>query len=104
MSVLQDFRQTRMRRDARRRGGLGDAGAAMVRAFEQAKLLRTAADRCLPRSIALAGCLAAVDDPCHVILGVTSPPFGAHCWVQKGDVVLNDSHEEVQRYTPILVV
>lgn len=76
----------------------------MVRAFEYARLLRTAADRCLARSIALAGCLAAIGDRCHVVLGVTCPPFSAHCWAQQGDTVLNDTLEEVQRYTPILVV
>ncbi|HCY01912.1 MAG TPA: lasso peptide biosynthesis B2 protein, partial [Erythrobacter sp.] len=33
-----------------------------------------------------------------------SDPFGAHCWVQHGEAVLNDTAEEVLRYTPILVV
>lgn len=103
LSVLQDLRRTRMRCDAPHEE-LSEGGKAVVRAFEHARLLRSAADRCLARSVALAGCLAASGDECHVVLGVTSPPFSAHCWAQKGDLVLNDSLEEVQRYTPILVV
>lgn len=76
----------------------------MVRAFEQARLLRSTADRCLPRSIALALCLTAKQCRVHVVLGVKLAPFSAHCWVQDGGAVLNDSLEEVQRYSPILVV
>jgi hypothetical protein len=103
LSVLLDLRRANSRR-AHEEGPLSDDGAAMVRAFENARLLRTAADRCLGRSIALAGCLAASADSCMVVLGVTLAPFTAHCWAQKGDVVLNDTLEEVLRYTPILVV
>jgi len=36
--------------------------------------------------------------------GVQSEPFAAHCWVQAEDVVLNDTVERVQPYTPILSV
>ncbi|MBD3774932.1 MAG: lasso peptide biosynthesis B2 protein [Rhodobacteraceae bacterium] len=80
------------------------AQARMVRAFEYARLLRTAADRCLPRSLALALCLAARDVPAHVVIGVKLAPFAAHCWVQRGDMVLGDTAEEALRYTPILVL
>lgn len=103
LPVLQDLRRARTRCEAPNEE-LSEAGSVMVRAFEQARLLRSAADRCLARSIALAGCLTAGHDACHVVLGVTSLPFSAHCWAQKGEVVLNDTFEEVQRYTPILVV
>ena len=81
-----------------------DDAALTVRAFEHAKVLRTAADRCLPRSIALALCLARRRASAHVVLGVKLAPFAAHCWVQCGAEVLNDSLEEVQRYSPILVL
>lgn len=83
---------------------LGNQGKHVERAFEQARLLRSAADRCLPRSIALALCLAARQRRVHVVLGVKLAPFAAHCWVQDGGAVLNDSLEEVQRYSPILIV
>ena len=83
---------------------ISEEGLNCIGAFEQARLLRTAADRCLSRSIALAACLAAHGDRTRIVLGVHSPPFAAHCWVQHGDTVLNDSVEEVLRYQPILVV
>lgn len=100
-SVLHELRQVVADRDC---VALGSMGAPVVRAFEQARLLRSAADRCLPRSIALALCLAARKCRVHVVLGVKLAPFAAHCWVQDGGAVLNDSLEEVQRYSPILVV
>lgn len=77
---------------------------ATVKAFEHAALLRSAVDRCLPRSIALAGLLARYGCRCEVVLGVKLRPFAAHCWVQAGQVVLNESVEEAARYTPILIL
>jgi hypothetical protein len=38
------------------------------------------------------------------VFGVQTKPFAAHCWVQQGDVVFNDTPEHVRRYTPILSV
>lgn len=35
---------------------------------------------------------------------VRTNPFGAHSWAQHEDEVLNDSVEEVLRFTPILIV
>ena len=102
LTVLQELRRARTRCQSPRTD-LSEQAQAMVRAFEQARLLRSAADRCLTRSIALAGCLAATGDECYAVLGVTALPFSAHCWAQQGDTVLNDSFEEVLRYTPILV-
>ena len=103
LSVLNDVRRAQIRIETDIEE-LSAVANDTIRAFEYSKLLRTAADRCLARSIALAGCLAATGDQCQVVLGVTSLPFSAHCWAQKGDVVLNDTHEEVLRYTPILVI
>lgn len=80
------------------------AATRVIRAFEQARLLRTAADRCLPRSIALALCLAARGVRVRVVIGVKLAQFGAHCWAQAGDEVLNDSAEEAMRHSPILMI
>jgi hypothetical protein len=38
------------------------------------------------------------------VFGVQSRPFAAHCWLQLGGVVLNDTVDHVKRYTPIMVV
>jgi Transglutaminase-like superfamily len=75
-----------------------------IAAFAHSQLIRTAADRCLPRSIALALCLAARGVRAHVVIGVKLRPFGAHCWVQADGQTLNESVAEVHRYEPILVI
>jgi hypothetical protein len=36
------------------------------------------------------------------VFGVQARPFAAHCWVQKGEVVFNDTVEHVSGYTPIM--
>lgn len=73
-----------------------------IRAFDQAKLLFAHADRCLPRSLALATRLTRLGVHAELVLGVTAVPFAAHAWVQAGDAVLNDSAEEVRKYSVIL--
>lgn len=102
-SVLTELHHVVAHREAAT-SQLDCAGARTIRAFEHSRLLRSAADRCLPRSIALAFALAAQRCHAHVVIGVKLAPFAAHCWVQAGDEVLNDSAEEVRRYTQILVV
>lgn len=39
-----------------------------------------------------------------LVIGVKVSPFGAHAWVQDGEVVLNDFVDVARIYTPILVV
>jgi Transglutaminase-like superfamily len=102
-SVLSDLYRTVNSRSARS-DIAGDAAQKTISAFQHSKLIRTAADRCLPRSIALALCLAARRVRAHVVIGVRIEPFGAHCWVQAGNEVLNESVEEVLLYTPILAI
>jgi hypothetical protein len=38
------------------------------------------------------------------IFGVREDPFGAHCWIQCGSVVLNEHLDRSRLYTPIMVV
>jgi hypothetical protein len=38
------------------------------------------------------------------VFGVKASPFGAHCWLQEEELVLNDSVEHVSAFTPIMVV
>jgi hypothetical protein len=59
---------------------------------------------CLFDSLALLLFLAKYQLFPRWIFGVQSEPFSAHCWVQEEDVVLNDTVERVQPYTPILSV
>lgn len=85
-------------------GSMTASGRACVRGFEHARLLRSAADRCLPRSIALTLGLATRGIRTNLVIAVKTAPFAAHCWVQHGSDVLNDSVEEVRRYHPLLVL
>jgi hypothetical protein len=64
----------------------------------------TAHDRCLHDSLTLIHFLTSKRVPANWVIGVRTQPFGAHSWVQSGDTVLNDQHEHVRRYRPILVV
>jgi hypothetical protein len=40
----------------------------------------------------------------QLVFGVVGQPFEAHCWVQSGGEVLNDSYDRVSRFEPILTV
>ena len=95
----------------RRRHGSADLAntcAAMhagVAAYEAMRpLLFTARKECLLDSLALMAFLATEDVFPRWVLGVKTGPFGAHSWVQSGSTVLNDQHEHVRQFVPILVV
>lgn len=64
----------------------------------------SAHDRCLHDSLTLIRFLANQGFFPRWIIGVRTRPFGAHSWVQDGDLVLNDLPETVRRYEPILIV
>lgn len=97
-------------RDRAPRGAPEHAGLAMDRArqtvlaFVRLRPLGFAArDGCLFDSLTLIRFLAFEHlYPCWVI-GVRTNPFGAHSWVQQGDLIYNDLPERVRKFTPILV-
>jgi hypothetical protein len=65
-------------------------------------LVFTVRDKCLFDSLALLEFLAAEDMHPQWVIGVKTHPFAAHSWVQSGPLVLNDHHEHVRLYRPIL--
>jgi Transglutaminase-like superfamily len=67
-------------------------------------LFFTTQDQCLHDSLALIGFLAGEGCFPNWVIGVKTRPFGAHSWVQSGATVLNDQHETVRKFRPILVV
>jgi hypothetical protein len=67
-------------------------------------LVITSHDKCLHDSLALLRFLASEGLYPQWVIGVRTRPFAAHSWVQSGDLVLNDMHEYVRGFTPILVV
>jgi hypothetical protein len=60
--------------------------------------------QCLFDSLALINFLARANMYPDWIFGVSADPFEAHCWVQTGRVVLNDTIERVSAFTPIMCV
>ncbi|KQV54656.1 MULTISPECIES: lasso peptide biosynthesis B2 protein [unclassified Caulobacter] len=59
---------------------------------------------CLLDSIALLDFLGRHGDDANLVFGVTPSPFSAHCWLQRGDQVLNDVLDRVSPRLPIMVV
>jgi hypothetical protein len=59
---------------------------------------------CLFDSLALIHFLAHFGLYPDWVFGVTADPFEAHCWVQAGGIVLNDTVERTSGFTPIMVV
>jgi hypothetical protein len=72
--------------------------------FDSRPFLFSARNACLFDSLALLLFLRRFGVCPDWIFGVRAGPFAAHCWLQSGSVVLNDSVENVRSYTPIMVV
>lgn len=59
---------------------------------------------CLYRASFLRRFLAASGLTADWVFGVTTWPFSAHCWLQAGDLLLDDDLDRVATYTPLMVV
>ena len=67
-------------------------------------LLYTAHNACLLDSLTLTRFLALYGVFPDWVFGVKTDPFYAHCWVQQGGYVFNDSPDDVGEFARILVV
>jgi hypothetical protein len=77
----------------------------LVTAFVHLRpLFYTARDACLLDSLTLTHYLARYGVFPTWVFGVKTDPFYAHCWVQQGDFVFNDSPDFIKAFSPILVV
>lgn len=72
--------------------------------FRRARLFVPVEMRCLLDSLALLDFLHRRGFRASLVFGVASDPFTAHCWVQAGDCVLNDTVGSVTAHTLIRVV
>jgi hypothetical protein len=99
----------------RKKRGSGTTGLAkgldittlreLVAAFVHLRpLFYTARDACLLDSLTLTHYLARYGVFPTWVFGVKTDPFYAHCWVQQGDFVFNDSPDFIKAFSPILVV
>jgi hypothetical protein len=76
----------------------------LVQAFVHYRVfLFSSKNECLYDSFALLEYLARHGIYADWVFGVQTRPVAAHCWVQHGDVVFNDTVEHVSGYTPIMV-
>jgi hypothetical protein len=60
--------------------------------------------KCLVRSFALLRFLRRSGVGATWVFGVRTWPFAAHCWVQLGDVALDDTPDRLAAYEPILAI
>jgi Transglutaminase-like superfamily len=112
--ALRTWSFERVIRRVKRRKELQEPKAAILDVDRARKLLEAFAayrvflfsskDECLYDSLALIEFLARYGIYPDWNFGVQTRPFAAHCWVQHGDIVFNDTVEHVTGYTPIMVV
>ncbi|MHA6766124.1 lasso peptide biosynthesis B2 protein [Sphingobium ummariense] len=73
-------------------------------AFDQTALILGRTDRCLVRSLAMFTVLRTHGVTAVLVIGARSDPFSAHAWVQHDGIVLNDSLDQINNYSPILAL
>lgn len=97
---------TRManRKSAQSPGGCGGQPVRIANAFRSLAIVLRAEDQCLPRAIATKWMCDRRAFDSALVFGVRLYPFAAHSWVQAGDAVVVGDIEQVQLFTPILVV
>jgi hypothetical protein len=76
----------------------------VIASFHRWAPFAPAPGKCLLRSFMLLRLLRRHGHNARWVFGVRTWPFRAHCWLQAGDVVLDDDVEALVALTPILVV
>lgn len=76
----------------------------LVAAYRVASMFIKAEGNCLPRTLAFVWLARRRRCDAHLVIGVRINPFSAHCWAQRGDVVLNDQLDRAILFRPILRV
>ncbi|MBI2249107.1 MAG: lasso peptide biosynthesis B2 protein [Brevundimonas diminuta] len=72
--------------------------------FDHALRLVPVEPTCLRDSLALLDFIHRRGLGADLVLGVKLDPFAAHCWVQSGDLLLNEASDHAAMFTPICVV
>ena len=75
-----------------------------ARRFLAARPLVPFSANCLLDSLALLRWLGSVGRGALLVFGVKLDPFAAHCWIQSGELLLNDLVENIERFRPVRVV
>jgi Transglutaminase-like superfamily len=102
--IVESVRSRKSRNVDRDRGLYLERALALVSIFDRLRLFYPRSYLCLFDSLALIHFLAHFHVYPDWVFGVAADPFEAHCWVQAGNVVLNDTLERVSGFTPIMCV
>jgi hypothetical protein len=103
-SVVAKVKSRKLRRGAASTPDLG-AARKLVAAFAHLRpLLFTTRGACLADSLSLVNFLSYYGIFPTWVFGVQTGPFAAHCWVQEGELVFNDTPDHIRRFTPILAI
>lgn len=81
-----------------------DEAMAEARLFDQWMPWVPGQGQCLYRAYLLRAFLASRGRGSTWVFGVRTWPFSAHCWLQIGDVLLDDDPDRVALYAPIMTV
>jgi hypothetical protein len=83
----------------------GEVGACrLALQYEAARRMFPARPRCLPDSLALFDFLTARKERVQIVFGIRREPFAAHCWVQTGRSLLNETADIAAGFQPICIV
>jgi hypothetical protein len=89
---------------AGRTGANDERALELARAFRRWSVLCPVPGKCLVRSFMLLRYLQRHGASADWVFGVRTWPFRAHCWLQVGAVAIDDAHERLVAYSPILAV
>lgn len=76
----------------------------VVRGFHRWVPYAPVSGKCLLRSFMLLRLLRRRGHNARWVFGVSTWPFQAHCWLQCGDIVLDDTFERLDPFHPLMVV
>lgn len=79
-----------------------EAACALARRFQRWIVLAPVSGKCLVRSFMLLRYLQRSGQAADWVFGVRTWPFRAHCWVQIGQIALDEAQERLIAYTPLL--
>ncbi len=105
--IKEVVQAARVRKEQGARGGGLDLETVrpLVTAFVYLRpLFFTSKEACLLDSLTLVNFLAGYGVFPEWVFGVKTDPFYAHCWVQQGSFVFNDTPDYIRGFSPILVV
>jgi hypothetical protein len=77
---------------------------SVVQGFHRWSPYLPVSGKCLLQSFMLLRLIRRSGHDAAWVFGVSTWPFRAHCWLQCGHVVLNDTFERVRAYQPIMVI